>query len=331
MTGRSKRNSNKNSYTTDLKVALVNLVNGGNITQKQVANDTHVSESSIYKWKKKVNNSKPLERKKRESKYTPLIKVFFKQYVEWKPFVDVNVLIRSIKRNFKVDCSKSRIYEIFKELSIKKKVVYTKKQWKNLKKRKKEAKDFKFLMDRCKKDPNHILVSIDETGTDSHICPKYGWAEKGKKIIKTVESSYIRYSSIAAVSKNKVLLVHHIKGSVNAITFKSFLHDLLKTLPKNKNIYLLMDNARIHHAKIINEFLTPFKNVCPIFNIAYTPQTNPSTNSFPVDIIQAGVTCVGRAYITGNTLTVGSGITCSPYTGSTGLQGYLSFNITYID
>ena len=63
----------------------------------------------------------------------------------------------------------------------------------------------------------------------------------------------------------------------------------------------------------------------------YTPQTNPSTNSFPVDIIQAGVTCVGRAYITGNTLTVGSGITCSPYTGSTGLQGYLSFNTTYID
>jgi len=62
----------------------------------------------------------------------------------------------------------------------------------------------------------------------------------------------------------------------------------------------------------------------------YVP-LNTSTSSFPVDIIQAGVTCPGRAYITGNNLTIGSGITCSPFTGSTNLQGYLGFNITYID
>ena len=62
----------------------------------------------------------------------------------------------------------------------------------------------------------------------------------------------------------------------------------------------------------------------------YVP-LNTSTSSFPVDIIQAGITCPGRAYITGNNLTIGSGITCSPFTGSTNLQGYLGFNITYID
>lgn len=61
----------------------------------------------------------------------------------------------------------------------------------------------------------------------------------------------------------------------------------------------------------------------------YTISTT-NINSFPVDVIQAGITTPGRLYINGNNMSIGPG-NCTPFTGSNLLQGYLSFNITYID
>lgn len=58
---------------------------------------------------------------------------------------------------------------------------------------------------------------------------------------------------------------------------------------------------------------------------------NSGINSFPVDVIQAGIITPGRVYMTGTSVIVGAGPNCSAFTGSTNLQGYLAFNITYID
>ncbi|CAG8812614.1 30976_t:CDS:1, partial [Racocetra persica] len=54
-------------------------------------------------------------------------------------------------------------------------------------------------------------------------------------------------------------------------------------LPDQQKYFLLLDNARIHHAKqaCINAGLFPIKevltskNIMPIFLVAYTPQLNP--------------------------------------------------------
>lgn len=68
----------------------------------------------------------------------------------------------------------------------------------------------------------------------------------------------------------------------------------------------------------------------PPLSSEYTPLTT-GTNSYPVNIIQGGVVCPGQVNIIGSNMTIGSGITCSAYTGSSSLQGYQAFNITYID
>jgi len=68
----------------------------------------------------------------------------------------------------------------------------------------------------------------------------------------------------------------------------------------------------------------------PSLTSEYTPLTT-GTNSFPVNIIQAGVICQGVVNIIGSNMTIGSGLTCSAYTGSSLLQGYQAFSITYID
>lgn len=68
----------------------------------------------------------------------------------------------------------------------------------------------------------------------------------------------------------------------------------------------------------------------PPLSSEYTPLTT-GTNPFPVNIIQGGTVCPGQLNIVGSNMTIGSGITCSAYTGSSLLQGYQAFNITYID
>lgn len=68
----------------------------------------------------------------------------------------------------------------------------------------------------------------------------------------------------------------------------------------------------------------------PLLPSAYTPATT-NTNSFPIDVIQAGNITPGRLYISGSNMLIGVGNNCIPFTGSNLNQGYLSFNITFID
>jgi hypothetical protein len=68
----------------------------------------------------------------------------------------------------------------------------------------------------------------------------------------------------------------------------------------------------------------------PTLPQSYSPITS-GVNSFPVDILQAGQVVEGRININGNNMIIGSGVNCSPFTGSTNLQGYLAFNISFIN
>jgi transposase len=62
--------------------------------------------------------------------------------------------------------------------------------------------------------------------------------------------------------------------SYNAEVFLSFLKDVLKKYPKGK-IALVLDNARIHHAKLIQPFLEENKNRLELhFLPPYSPNLN---------------------------------------------------------
>ena len=77
-------------------------------------------------------------------------------------------------------------------------------------------------------------------------------------------------TAITAISNKKhvhtkfIETKHYIKKKdklkddkkVNATTFMNFLKELFKKLNKHKKYVLLMDNARIHHANIIKEFMS---------------------------------------------------------------------------
>jgi len=81
------------------------------------------------------------------------------------------------------------------------------------------------------------IISIDETSIDSHISHNYGWSISGKKIIITNTHPRIRYSVIAAISRNKVIHYKIIKGSVKGEIFFFTLYERInEQIKKQKYI-----------------------------------------------------------------------------------------------
>lgn len=124
------------------------------------------------------------------------------------------------------------------------------------------------------------IISIDETSIDSHICNNYGWSKKGTKIENITRHPKIRYSLILAINCNKIIHKRIIKGSSNGEIFLEFIKDLVKKLQTRNNNYILLDNARIHHYKKVKEFINTKSKINFIYNVPYTPETNPIERVF---------------------------------------------------
>ena len=72
------------------------------------------------------------------------------------------------------------------------------------------------------------------------------------------------------MSNSKVLHYKIINNSANAIIFLDFIRELNVT----ENKYILLDNARIHHSKKIQEYIQA-NNINFLFNAPYCPWFNP--------------------------------------------------------
>ena len=202
------------------------------------------------------------------SKYTPIIKYYIQTYILKYPSFDYIVLMKKITRKFNITISKTSLYEIINKLN------FTRKKFKlriipNKDKYKNNIKNFK---KKINKIPLDDIISIDETSIDTHIHPNLGWSLRGTKLKKNYERSRIKYTIITAITNKRILNYKIIKRSSNAEDFKSFLIDTLyKT---NKSMYLLMDNARIHHSKVVVDYIKTTNHQI-IYNVPYCPEYNP--------------------------------------------------------
>jgi transposase len=124
------------------------------------------------------------------------------------------------------------------------------------------------------------IISIDESSMDTHISNNYGWSKKGIKIENILKHSKIRYSLILAINCKKIIHKKIIKGSANGEIFLKFIKDLVKKLQNKNKKYILLDNAKIHHYKKIKDFINTKPKIKLIYNIPYTPETNPIERVF---------------------------------------------------
>ena len=231
----------------------------------------NISNGTLYNWLNAKNNNSLKNKSKynKSSKYTSEIKCYIRSYVIARVNFDYKRLIIQIKKKYKIIISKSAIYDILNKINI------TRKKFKeriipNKSKLNNKIHEFKKTIKTIKLDK---IVSIDETSINTNSCPSYGWSEKGKKIIKIHKKYRITYTIVSAISNNKIIHNEIIKGSVDGVKFKEFIIKLNNKL--NNSMYLLMDNARPHHSKLVKEYIDNETNHTIIYNIPYCPEYNP--------------------------------------------------------
>ena len=211
----------------------------------------------------------------RKLKITPEMKCYIRTYILKKTYFEYKILLKLINNKFKVSISKTSLYNTIKKLHITRKKIKRETVVKNKIKHNRDVRTFKKSI---KDIPLNKIVSIDESHFNNEISAIYGWSQKGEEIREKLHiKKKVRYSLLCAVSNKKVVHYIVIKGSVNSEIFKQFIKELNVKL--NVNSYFLLDNARIHHSKIVKEYMKTINHKL-IFNAPYCPEYNPIEKVF---------------------------------------------------
>ena len=268
-----------NFYPLIIKELAIKYYNSSKkITIEQTLINYNISNGSLFRWIKLKKNNNLLEEKqryKRKSKITPAMKCYIRTYILRKVYFNYKLLLNSIKTKFKISISKTSLYNIISKLNITRKKIKKETIVKNKIKHNKDVRNFKKSINGISLDK---IISIDESHFDNEISSIYGWSLKGTEIRQKMHlKKKARYTLLCAVNNKKVVHSMIIKGSANAEIFKDFIKDLNKKI--KRNIYLLLDNARIHHSKIVKEYVSSLNHKM-LFNAPYCPCFNPIEKVF---------------------------------------------------
>ncbi|WP_240673873.1 IS630 family transposase [Geobacillus sp. PK12] len=116
---------------------------------------------------------------------------------------------------------------------------------------------------------------VDETHIRSYQILRTTWSEVGQQKQVPTYGHHAHVSLFGAVNVLNGETILHRVAAANATTFLDFLR-ILKSHYPDKLMVLVLDNARIHHAKMVKEFLRQEEESFHlIFLPPYSPQLNP--------------------------------------------------------
>ncbi|MED0686211.1 IS630 family transposase [Anoxybacillus ayderensis] len=121
-----------------------------------------------------------------------------------------------------------------------------------------------------------VLLHVDETHVRAYQALRTTWAEVGNQKQVPSYGHHAHVSIFGAVDVQQGDVVFHRASSANAETFLDFLR-LLKEKYSDRFLVLVLDNARIHHANMVQAFLDSEEGTAFhfIFLPPYSPQLNP--------------------------------------------------------
>ena len=97
------------------------------------------------------------------------------------------------------------------------------------------------------------------------------WAGR-KPMVRSVTGRPL--SMISAITNRGEISFQIVEGTINAERFIEFLAHLLQDA--TAKIFLIVDNLRVHHAKIVREWAEPLKDKIELFYLPpYAPESNP--------------------------------------------------------
>jgi len=126
---------------------------------------------------------------------------------------------------------------------------------------------------RALKEGATILWS-DETGVQNSANNGRSFSPKGKTPVTRKQGKPLRTNMISAISnKGKVRFMIY-DGKMNQQMFIKFLERLIKT--SCKKIFLIVDNLKVHHGKLVKQWVDTRSDLIEIFYIpSYSPELNP--------------------------------------------------------
>jgi transposase len=114
----------------------------------------------------------------------------------------------------------------------------------------------------------------DETGLRSDDVNGRSYAPKGKTPIQRVKGTTEKVNMISTVTNKGQLRFMFYRETMTAQLFISFLKRLIRR--SSKKVFLIVDNLRVHHSKMVEEWLKENSAFIEVFYLpSYSPDLNP--------------------------------------------------------
>lgn len=124
------------------------------------------------------------------------------------------------------------------------------------------------------KEENADIYWGDETGVDNTTNFERGFAPKGQPPVLPVETKRERLSMISAITNKGSVRFMIYDETMNQRLLLGFLKRLIKDAPRK--VFLILDNLRVHHGKIVAAWLAENKDKIEVFFLPpYSPEINP--------------------------------------------------------
>ena len=124
------------------------------------------------------------------------------------------------------------------------------------------------------KSENAEIYWGDETGVKNQCNHGRSYAPKGKTPIKKSMSKRFSINMVSAITNQGKVQFMIYSDTLNADRLIEFMGQLIKS--SQKKVYLILDNLRVHHSKIVKEWVEENKESIALFYIpSYSPERNP--------------------------------------------------------
>ena len=124
------------------------------------------------------------------------------------------------------------------------------------------------------KEENAEIHWGDETGVKNNCNHGRSYAPKGKTPVKKKMGKRLSLNMISSITNQGKVEFMIYSDSMDADKFITFIRQLIKS--SSKKVYLIVDNLRVHHAKIVKAWLEEHKDEVEVFYLpSYSPEMNP--------------------------------------------------------
>ena len=133
--------------------------------------------------------------------------------------------------------------------------------------------DYPAIKAKAKEEKAEIYWG-DETGVRSDGQHERGYAPKGKTPVIRLNAKRTSTNMISAITNQGKVRFRVFEGSMNADILIDFCKRLIKS--SRRKVYLILDNLRVHHAKVFKCWLSEHEDEIEVFYLpSYSPELNP--------------------------------------------------------